>query len=223
MRSAPRSSELGFLSAFPRAGSARMVVGALFVLVAGALAFACGSSAPKPDAITGAAPAATVLPTTATSIVGVGETVEEWQKSPAQRMGLTDLPADMPAGFWFSFRYSSDRTHYLEVRPRAGGSTYEGTYVQGGVGGTTLLTLSRDEVKGVYDRIRAVGLLRYPVVFGAPASPAATGEGYVLAVGYGDVEHSVSWFDDGGSQLPEAVALRGLFRFIEDLAHKVTE
>lgn len=209
----------------PGRGSKRLVAVVLLTLLVGSPSLACGRSQPADSAVPGGQSTAAALPvTTVTSVVGPGESDVAWGKSSAQEMGLTDLPDEMPQDFWFGFRYSSGSTRYLEVRPRADRADYEGTYRQGSADGPVTWIFSREEIQDVYSRVRAVHFLRYPVVFGPTGSAAASdtkaavpGEGYVLAVGYGEVEHSVSWFDDGQSRSADAVALRDLFGYIEDL------
>jgi hypothetical protein len=168
-----------------------------------------------------------------TSLARPGETVRAVEKSSAQEAGVTSLPAQMPSDFWLGAVFakkSADETlteSVLELSPRPDGSAYEGSYVTysaAAAAKTAAPTFSRDEVLLLYEQLRDLQFLTYPV----EASPLPSGDKEdqpfstrTLAVGFNGVDHSVFWSDLATTA--ETEALDAVMEDIREMLQKKLE
>jgi hypothetical protein len=127
--------------------------------------------------------------------------------------GAPDLPDKMPRDFGFAAFSKTDVVWYLEVAAESGDSwkakyMYAGGYAEfvGGKGVERVFVMPHDQVQGVYDRLRQIKFLQFPVEPlpppPEPSDPDAVEalHAFMLQVTYGQagidrVEHEVHWWD----------------------------
>ncbi len=180
-----------------------LLTAAMLVIVATPLLSTCS---PERSPVGTASPASATSPTSATSPASSATT------------SVAALPADMPSDFQFIAERGIGRMNVLD--------TAAATYTKDLVGespptATTRLSLTRDEMRMVYERLRALDPWSYPSDFQPPYADvtepgveqsASNVVKYHLWLRAAGMERDIWWIDESGSSAAKAEALREWFR-----------